>query len=213
MTARYLKMVLVDTFGGDYFVISDLEAGLLGSTDVPVPEEFRAIPADPIPNVAPTASFTQSCTRLACSFNGSASTDPDGSIASYSWNFGDGTAAGTGATPAHSFAQAGTYTVTLTVTDDDGATNTSTRTVTVSSPIVKLDRQGIQGPGGPGPLALTWTGALSSQVDVYRNGAKITTTANDGSHTDAISKKGTYTYKVCEAGTSICSTNLSVRVS
>jgi len=43
---------------------------------------------------------------------------------------------------------------------------------------------------------------------VFRNGSKITTTANDGAHTDNINKKGggSYTYKVCEAGTSTCST-------
>ena len=212
VTARYLKMTLVDTFGGDYFVVSDLEAGLLGSPGVPVPEEFRTIPADPIPNVPPVASFTSSCTRLACSFDGSGSTDTDGSIASYSWSFGDGTAPAAGAAPAHSFVQAGTYSVTLTVTDDDGDATTSTRTVTVSNPIVNLTARSYKS-GRTWAVALSWTGALSSQVDVYRNGTRITTTANDGSHTDSISKKGTYTYKVCEAGASICSTNLSVRVS
>ncbi len=59
---------------------------------------------------------------------------------------------------------------------------------------------------------LTWSGATSTSVDVYRNGARITTTANDGAYTDAINKKGggSYTYKVCEAGTTTCSNEATV---
>lgn len=83
-------------------------------------------------NAPPTASFTESCTALACNFNGSASSDPDGSIAAYSWNFGDGGTANT-ATPSHSYATAGTYTVTLTVTDNAGATAMAARQVSVGT--------------------------------------------------------------------------------
>jgi hypothetical protein len=39
---------------------------------------------------------------------------------------------------------------------------------------------------------------------------KIVTTPNDGQHTDSVTKKGTYTYKVCEAGTSTCSKDVKV---
>ncbi len=84
-------------------------------------------------NVSPTASFTDSCTDLACSFDGSASSDSDGSIASYSWTFGDGNTA-TSATPSNTYGSAGTYTVSLTVTDNQGATNTSSSSVTVTTP-------------------------------------------------------------------------------
>jgi PKD repeat protein len=52
---------------------------------------------------------------LAVAFNGSGSTDLDGTIASYAWNFGDG-ATGTGATVSHTYDVAGTFTTTLTVT-------------------------------------------------------------------------------------------------
>ncbi len=85
------------------------------------------------PNQAPTASFTSSCTDLACSFDASASSDADGSIASYAWNYGDGTT-GTGITSSHSFASAGSYDVVLTVTDDQGATGSFTNRVTVTAP-------------------------------------------------------------------------------
>ena len=83
-------------------------------------------------NIAPTAAFTSSCVALACTFNGTGSSDPDGSIASYAWNFGD-SAAGSGSTPSHTFASGGTYAVTLTVTDNQGATGTASQPVTVSA--------------------------------------------------------------------------------
>jgi len=59
---------------------------------------------------------------------------------------------------------------------------------------------------------LAWSGATSSTVDVYRNNSPIATTANDGFHTDNINARGggSYTYKVCEAGTSTCSNNVVV---
>ncbi len=71
-------------------------------------------------NHFPIASFTKTCTALACSFNGGASSDPDGAVANYQWSFGDGTTA-TGVTTNHTYAAAGTYTTTLTVTDGSGA--------------------------------------------------------------------------------------------
>jgi hypothetical protein len=59
---------------------------------------------------------------------------------------------------------------------------------------------------------LTWSGATTSTVDVYRNNARVTTTSNDGAHTDNIGKKGngTYVYRVCNAGTTACSNNATV---
>ncbi|HSC03251.1 MAG TPA: PKD domain-containing protein [Solirubrobacteraceae bacterium] len=64
------------------------------------------------------------------SFDGRASSDPDGTITSYAWDFGDGVI-GTGATPTHAYADPGTYTVRLTVTDDAGQKTTLSRPVTV----------------------------------------------------------------------------------
>jgi subtilisin len=59
---------------------------------------------------------------------------------------------------------------------------------------------------------LTWSGATSGSVDIHRNGAKLTTTNNSGSYTDHINARGggTYTYKVCEAGTDTCSAEVTV---
>ena len=87
----------------------------------------------PLPNQAPTASFTTNAKKLAVSFNGAGSSDPDGSIVSYAWNFGDGTV-GSGATATHTFADEGTFTPRLTVTDDDGATAEFATPITVTNP-------------------------------------------------------------------------------
>ncbi|MCK5644914.1 MAG: PKD domain-containing protein, partial [Gammaproteobacteria bacterium] len=66
-------------------------------------------------------------------FDGSGSSDSDGTIESYDWDFGD-TNSGTGILTTHSYDTAGTYTVTLTVTDDDDGEGTATTTVTVLTP-------------------------------------------------------------------------------
>ena len=86
-------------------------------------------------NPPPSAAFTSSANLLTASFDGSGSSAPGGSIASYSWNFGDGSPAGSGATPQHTYAAPGTYQVTLTVTSNQGATGSVTHAVTVTSVI------------------------------------------------------------------------------
>ena len=85
-------------------------------------------------NTPPTAAFSISPSSgqpgSIISFNGSASTDSDGSIVSYVWDFGDGSSA-SGITAAHAYGSAGTYTVTLMVTDNGGATGSATDTVSI----------------------------------------------------------------------------------
>lgn len=83
-------------------------------------------------NPPPVASFTVGVNGLTISVDGTASSDQNGTIASYAWNFGDGKTA-TGATASHAYTAAGTYTVTLTVTDNQGATNSTSQSVTVSA--------------------------------------------------------------------------------
>ena len=84
-------------------------------------------------NVFPTAAWTSTKNGLEVTFDASASNDPDGSIVSYEWDFGDGNT-GAGVNPTHTYAAGGTYTVILTVTDNEAAQGTSMNTVTVSAP-------------------------------------------------------------------------------
>jgi len=85
-------------------------------------------------NISPVAAFTENTTSVieseTIAFDASGSYDPDGTIVSYSWNFGDGKTA-TGVSTAHAYLQDGTRTVSLTVTDDEGKTDTTTATITV----------------------------------------------------------------------------------
>jgi PKD repeat protein len=83
-------------------------------------------------NVNPTSSFTVSCLQLTCAYDGTGSSDPDGTIASYAWSFSDGTT-DSGAKVNHTYPHAGTYTATLLVTDDRSGTGTSSTTSTVAT--------------------------------------------------------------------------------
>jgi len=88
----------------------------------------------PSSNAPPSVDFIAACTDLACSFTDQ-TTDANvgGSIASYSWDFGDQSAGVTDKSPQHTFLSAGTYQVKLTATDNGGATGTRTRPVTVTA--------------------------------------------------------------------------------
>ena len=162
-------------------------------------------------NSAPTAAFTYSCTGLTCNFS-DRSTDSDGIIAARRWTFGNGST-GTGRNPSRTYASAGTYTVTLRVTDDDGATNETSTAITVSaSTTIVLSATG-RFDATRQYMTLTWTGARGDLVDIYRNGSLLKTTKNDGKDTNGRNFVGpaTYVFKVCEAGTSVCSNEATVR--
>ncbi|MEC5180616.1 PKD domain-containing protein [Arthrobacter sp. CG_A4] len=92
----------------------------------------RDVTVAPTPNRAPTAAYAFTVAGLGVAFDGSESSDPDGAVASYAWDFGDGSAAAVAA-PAHNYAAAGTYNATLTVTDDKGARDAMTHAVTVAA--------------------------------------------------------------------------------
>ncbi|MCL1038540.1 family 16 glycosylhydrolase [Shewanella submarina] len=89
-------------------------------------------------NQAPVANFTSDCNGLGCSFDASSSSDSDGSVTGFQWEFGDG-ATGSGINASHNYSAAGSYQVTLTVTDDQGASAQITQNVTVTDPDAVAD--------------------------------------------------------------------------
>ncbi|WP_375425374.1 PKD domain-containing protein [uncultured Friedmanniella sp.] len=125
-------------------------------------------------NVAPVASFTSSCPALSCTFDAAGSSDPDGTIASYAWNFGDGST-GTGVAPGHSYATPGSYPVTLTVTDNGGATAQRTANVAPTAPATTtyVDDQftrTVTGGLGSAPTGGAWTTSGSASNYAVVNG-------------------------------------------
>jgi len=126
-------------------------------------------PLDPSTRTPPIANAGgpyAGTVNVAITLNGSASSDPDGSVVGYQWNFGDG-GGGAGAMPVHAYAAIGTYSVTLTVTDSDGLTHSAVTTAQVA------DGSGLHSPvarvGGPyrGTVAtpLSFDGSASSDAD------------------------------------------------
>ncbi len=105
------------------------------------------------PNRLPTAAFEATANDLAVAVDATQSSDPDGTITSYDWDFGDGTT-GNGKQGTHSYASSGTFTVTLTVTDSDGAIATKSADITVTEPPNEL------------PTARFSVGATALRVDL-----------------------------------------------
>ncbi|MFL5462370.1 MAG: PKD domain-containing protein, partial [Gemmatimonadales bacterium] len=164
----------------------------------------------PSSNLAPRAAFVALCTGLTCRFNDQ-SVDPDGTLASWRWTFGNGTSS-SARSPSKTFASAGTYAVTHTATDNKGATGTSTAAITVAiggillnvTPKLDATRQ---------YMMLAWNGARGTNVDVYRDGKFLMAQANDGRWTNSRLLPGAskYTYKICETGKTVCSNLATVQ--
>jgi hypothetical protein len=106
------------------------------SPSVPPPNSGSATKAVTLQDRPPTASFTKSSstalTGAQITFNATTSSDIDGTISSYNWDFGDGST-GSGSIVTHSFSVAGTYAVKLNVTDNGGLTSQYTSAVTVQA--------------------------------------------------------------------------------
>jgi PKD repeat protein len=143
---------------------------------------------------------------LNVSFDGSSSSDPDGSIVAYAWNFGDGASA-SGATANHSYSAPGSYLARLTVTDNQGATSSATTTIQVNADL----------PNAPGNLTasaisrsqinLLWTDNANNETgfkiercagSTCTNFAQINMVgANASSYADTgLKRNTTYRYRV-----------------
>jgi PKD repeat protein len=91
------------------------------------------------PTAVMSATPSTGAAPLTVTFSSAGSFDPGGSIASYLWNFGDGTTSAA-ANPSHTYTSAGTYTARLTVTDNAGSTASASVTITVTPSTAKTLR-------------------------------------------------------------------------
>lgn len=191
---------------------SDYTAGNLDYDSVSIDQVYIRSHQGTVSNNLPTASFTDRCTYLTCDFTDT-STDNDGSIVAWSWDFGDGNTS-TVQNPTHTYKASSTYTLTLTVIDDDGAPDTTQIDITVTEPATDAITLTLSGSKSRGRhvVDLSWSGANSGNVDIFKDGGLITPTLNDGAYTDNTGDRGeqTYIYQVCEAGTSTCSNQATI---
>ena len=103
--------------------------------------EIREVKYAPLGNQSPLAKATQNVlfgtSPLTVQFNGTTSSDPEGGVLTYVWDFGDGTPTSTSDSPSHIFTTSNSnptqYNVTLTVTDDQNQTNVKTLIVSVNN--------------------------------------------------------------------------------
>lgn len=105
----------------------------LGATATATATVAISAAGTPLPPTAVPGGPYTGTVGTAILFDGSASSDADGTIASYSWDFGDNSPPATVVSPSYTYAAAGTYTVTLTVTDNTNATGQATTTATITA--------------------------------------------------------------------------------
>jgi hypothetical protein len=192
----------------------------LDSDDVAAIEKLY--PPGGVSNTAPTVSISSPANgstfadSTSISFTGSANDREDGNVTGYLvWRSSINGQIGTGGSFARSLS-AGSHTITATVTDSRGVASSQQIGLVVTSPItppssVSLSARGYKVKGSQ-RVDLAWSGATTSSIVVVRNGSQVMVTANDGRETDPVNRKGggSYTYKVCESGTSTCSSSVTV---
>ncbi len=140
------------------------DSGLIGETSVKIQVSLTQYAPVAIISADPWFGFAP----LTVTFDASESTDPDGNIVSYEWNFGDGTTS-TEKTVEHTYTQQGNYTVTLTVTDDDGLQDTESTEIRVLPPegidIPPIIILNVDYPIGQAPLSVTFDASNSYDPD------------------------------------------------
>jgi PKD repeat protein len=177
-------------------------------------------PSNQPPVAVAAASATSGTAPLTVAFSSGGSHDSDGSIVSYSWNFGNG-ATSSAANPSYTYTNTGAFTATLTVTDNNGATNSAGVVINVGSssggtgptiltqPVSQTVASGgtatftVVASGSPTPTVRwyrdgqTWDGWTGSSITIY--GA----TSNDA---------GTYTAVVTNSGGSVTSSPATLSI-
>lgn len=158
-----------------------------------------------VANAAPTARFAFGCSGLVCSLDASGSSDPDGTIAGYRWDFGDGTSA-SGPSVRKVFAQYATYSARLTVSDNAGATGERVETLR----LLRLTARVSVVRGSP-MIELSWNGSAGTAYSVYRDNTRISTVSSSAfTDTPPKSASRTYGYAVCQASGLYCTATETV---
>jgi large repetitive protein len=143
-----------------------------------------------VANIAPVAVASADVTfgdaPLTVNFTGSDSSDPDGTVVSYHWDFGDGETS-TLADPEHVYS-AGIYTATLTVVDDQGATATATIEIDVNDPPTASVTSNVT--TGAAPLTVDFTGTAADSDGTFT----ISWDFGDGSPPDTSTLTPTHTF-------------------
>lgn len=170
------------------------------------------------PSAVITSSLISGYRPLAVSFDGSTSSDPEGSALSYSWDFADGSTS-TSVSPTHSYDHLGSFTVTLTVSDSGGATSTSYVVVTVGnrlpSVVVAADQSGVT-PGTVVAFSSAGTsdpdpgGSITSYSWNFGDGSPSVTGPNP---THLYSVSGTYSAQLTALDNDGGSTSATVTIS
>jgi len=186
--------------------------GLTGSAGV-------TLTVQPPPNTPPVVTITAPANGVmvtagtSVTFIGSAQDAQDGNVsASLVWRSHTQGVIGTGASFSTSVLTVGSHSVTAEATDSAQAKGSATVVVNVQaapppytlSATPRLDRK-------KRLVDLVWSGATGASVSIYRSNVLVTTTPNDGAHTDQPTGKATtFTYRVCNAGTQVCSNSVTV---
>ncbi|HMG35079.1 MAG TPA: glycoside hydrolase family 44 protein [Blastocatellia bacterium] len=176
------------------------------------------------PNQPPTARIAATpasgVAPLTVSFDGSGSTDADGTVSSYAWSFGDGGTA-SGATASHVYSSAGSFTATLTVTDNVGSRSSTSAVINVSAPANQppVARISASPTTGTSPLAVSFSGTGSSDPDgsisayAWSFGDGTTASGSTTSHTYSSAGNFTATLTVTDNQGATSSTSVPITVS
>lgn len=147
--------------GGPFLPQADIDVIRAWVASVPPPQSANDSPvavaaATPVNGVAP----------VMVTFDASGSTDSDGTIVAFAWDFGDGTNSA-GASPMHTYANVGNYTAVLTVTDDDGATASDSVNISVTATLNNAPIAAVAATprDGDAPLSVAFDSTGSSDTD------------------------------------------------
>jgi hypothetical protein len=152
------------------------------------------------------------------SFSGSAQDVEDGTMTSrLVWTSSLDGSIGSGGTFSRTLSP-GSHVITASVRDSGGLNASAQVKISIATSTTStvasatLSATGFKVKAGYQRVDLRWQGLSSTSVDVVRNGAKVATTANDGVYIDSTGRKGggSYTYKVCAAGTTTCTNTVTV---